>query len=382
MINRKNLLPLAVAAALGASGAAQAVYISPSGGGAGAADVINIASIDWGVNSLLITPTSATDITSIDLALPGGGNLADIANQPTAVPDLTLGSIVQAFSQARLATFDVVGSTPVGTAPGLEWTFVTGFAEQVYDFALSATQGNSSAYFGTVTGGTNYFEIYAGSSDSNALTGENYANGTLILSGVVLPTTDVGNNATTSSFNANATQPSAQNQPTSIQNLDIFDDGNAPVDDYPAIDTITGNGSGGIVVQITSLDSSYFLDDITTLDINYTTQQRLAFNTQDPASCMYDGSGLILAAGNGYGSCDPGAGTPTGSVGAYNGLASGNYNWLNGGAAFAAAPNEILQIDASSSLPSAVPEPATLALLGVGIAGIGAGRRLRAKKFA
>jgi hypothetical protein len=331
-----NRTLLAVALSVAFTGA-QAATIDPDGAGAGGA-LSNIGILDWTVGNAIVTPTGNANVTNPQV-----------------------GDVFQTYAHARLASFNDAGGTPQGSLFGNnEWTYVAGFKEQVY--AVSGTPGTGSATFNTIAGSNNFFQIWYSNTAGNVsdnLTGKGFQNGTLILSGTILPFdfNDPNKNGQTS-FTANTPVDAQGNLLTPAL------DQNAPTNNYPNTQTITGQGGGRIEVQVNSWDSAFFPDFTAgILLVDFNTQMNLPYNTTDPSSCFWNGTQYINGVGpiTGGTAAQRAAGCSVNSVGAINGLSG---------------PNEVLMTDSSTTLP--VPEPITLALFGAGALAMGAAGRRKA----
>ena len=325
-IFKTTSLTAALSAAMLMSGAANAVVIDADGAGGAAGTQVDL--IDFAPGNTIATCTACIDgdgNPTNNVALAGTGSLAQNYGH------MTTGSLLNGGANVAPPGF--------GQNGGFEWTVSFAFESQV---ALSLGIGVGASNVVT-SGGTNFFEIYYdanGATSANNLSGEGFDEGTLILSGTILPFDGLRG---TTSFLATSPGP---------VDLDNFGGNN-----YNAIDTVFGNGSANLVVEVDFHDPAFFLNDIDTLHINVQSLTGLGFDQVDPSSCFDTTAGTnvssFLGAGNGHGPCDP-AGTPTGSIGSHN---------------FITGPNVMLQTDASAALP--VPEPTTVALLGLGIAAIG-----------
>lgn len=320
-----------VAAALSlAFGGAQAALIDLDGLG-GVHGAINASVLDWTIGNSLVTPVR--------------GNVTD--------PDF--GDIYQTYAHARLATANNGSGDPVdGLFGNSEWTYVTGFRETVFDVTGSA--GTGSATFNTIAGGNNFFEIWYSNTAgtlSNNLTGRNFNDGVRILWGTVTP------------FDFN--DPNKLGQTTFTATTPVDTQGNLltpdldqnGIDNYPAIDTITGQGGGRIGLQVVGWNSDFFLNMATgTIEMDFDTQLNLPFTKTDPSSCFWDGTQYV----DGAGPVAPAnlAQCQVNTLGPINGLTG---------------PNEALMTDASTRLD--VPEPLSLALFGIGLAAMGATSRRR-----
>lgn len=333
--NKAGALGLAVALGL-ASAAAQAdtFLFNPNGTGAGTA--VSVDTLDW-------TPGNT-------IAINGS--------------DLTVNQNVQDYFQAALGTALLGGTSGAiqytNGSNSLFFTVVAGFQEQVTSTTLIDTNNDTIpdtgvATFGnTTTAQPSFFRICVSATGSNDLTGQGFgctdANAILTgtLSNIVLA--------------SQTTQFSAAN----ITCLDNFSPTNPACgnDNWNGQQTATSGGSANIAVLVNFVNSGYFPDLFpgTTIVTALTNTSLIDPYSQTNPSYCFTSDGVHSTTSTGT-TCDATGGVlqAYGTLGAVNGLpgqANGPYNFM-------------FQADANTSITRTVPEPATLALVGLSLGFLG-----------
>jgi hypothetical protein len=239
------------------------------------------------------------------------------------------------YYQSNLSAIQAADTTNLFSngSGGNFFTFTAGFGENV----TSAASNGSATFAFDAANTVNYFNMYATSSIANNLSGAGFASGTLILTGHVV-------SIPSSSFTVSSTAP---------VNLDQSPNGN----DWGAQKTVSGSGSSDITFQIDSADVSYFPDLLTgsTITLSFLNTSLVdPFKQIDPSKCLNTDSSTCTAGG-----------------------IAGNLGATNGSLGTDGGPDFQFQADANQSVRRTVPEPATIALLGLGLLAIGVGSSRR-----
>jgi hypothetical protein len=265
-------------------------------------------------NPLGTGAVGALSIASFDEAV---GNAVAVGAAPQVV-----GANFNLFYQATIPSFINSNGNTVNAPAGRQFTIVAGFRETIT--AILNPGPTPTFVFASVPAATDYLKIYVNTvpaTFANVSAGTGFNAGTEILSAGNFGPGAIGNFSVTSG--------------TPVK-FDQFDAVTPPK--FATTQTTVGVGSTSISAQVFSSDPNYFVTPPQIFSMNFVTTNGTPFLQQSPSQ-------LFVQTPN------PGAlYNPT--LGATNGLTG---------------PDVQFQADATNSFGTTIPEPSSMALLGIGL---------------
>lgn len=342
---------LAVLLAASASASAIGTILFDRDGGGGASGVIKVDTFQYLTDNALAQNLVHTVVAANPL---GGSNIVTSTRNTSF--DLYMQAAIGSFTSTSFSNAgetscigDGGGGSTCGVVSG-EFTYRLGVSQTVNSDSTSGTETTIGSILDGA-GAVNFFEIYyQAPADRSQLAGTGYGNGTKVLGGVIVD---------------NTLDFTLDQDDTKLRKLDNFG-----ADNRSTLGTYVGNGSAQFDIDVTFQDNAFFKSDLKSLSIamNLTTTTATPFNQAQPAASI-DGHAPD------YGT-DQKTGTfkSTSSGDSFGTRTMNDFNCADAADAVGTSDCDFqLQNQSASAFfnPVSIPEPGSLALLGLGLGAFG-----------